>query len=145
MGWVDSMMSGVCFADSEDVEQDIALQAIESGNDWLRGMNWKRRHVAINYRNKKAASLLPSGYDASGSVPGPLAEAIRREECAMIRDAIDRLPERDQVAIRASYWDGLSCNEIAAKFGWSCSWVKRSIEKSRESIKERLVCGRYCG
>ncbi|MGB2613124.1 MAG: sigma-70 family RNA polymerase sigma factor [Phycisphaerae bacterium] len=72
-------------------------------------------------------------------VRGPASEMDRSELRTRIQDAIRELPEKQQLAVVLSKYEGLAYTDIARTMGCSTMAVKSLLARARESLKERLL------
>jgi RNA polymerase sigma factor (sigma-70 family) len=72
--------------------------------------------------------LLPSGE------PDPHATA----EASMVREALQKLPEREREVIMLFYFHDLDQPEIARRLGFSQPRVSRILRRARERLRKRL-------
>lgn len=63
--------------------------------------------------DRRGISVLPIGSNT------PDHSAIRREDAAMLRGVLSRVPDDYQTILRLRYWDGLTFPEIATRIGRS--------------------------
>jgi len=155
---------GFSFQDSLDLTQDTfvrvftnidRLRSEEAAGSWVKTIAtnvWKNRlrHLSAQKRAAQETSLetlmeetteprpaeeLPVG----GSRPGnPLTETLGREQLDRTREAIRRLPPKQQRCLRLSITQGLKYPEIAALLGISVQTVKSHIHQGRKRLKELL-------
>jgi len=53
-----------------------------------------------------------------------------------VKDVLDRLPERDRLVLVMSYWDDLSCQEIAEVMGVTANHVKILLFRARDRFSQ---------
>ena len=100
-------------------------------------LNWLRRH-----RRLRQAEELPP--DPPGPEEGlPESDLLREEGLRRLRTGVDRLPPRQQLAVRLRYFQGLRVREVAAVLGCSEGTGKnllfRGVQKLREQLAECTV------
>ena len=74
------------------------------------------------------AELQIGGY--SGTIP--------QQEVEELRNAIKRLPERQQKILEMTYWLEMKSNEIAEVLGIAPSSVRVALKQARDSLREML-------
>jgi RNA polymerase sigma-70 factor (ECF subfamily) len=63
-----------------------------------------------------------------------------REKEALVRDAVNSLPENQRMAVLLRRYEGFSYEEIAGTLQCSVSAVKSLLNRAKESLKQRLQC-----
>jgi RNA polymerase sigma-70 factor (ECF subfamily) len=89
-------------------------------------------------KNKKI-SLEQSGYEPT--IPDdaqPEQTLLRNEEMTMVRDAINKLPEKQRSALILREYDQLDYQEIANILGQTVSSVKSLLFRARASVRLQL-------
>ena len=66
------------------------------------------------------------------------SEGIPRIADSRVREAIDKLPFKNQEVIYWRYWDVLTIEEISTKLGMNWDKTDRIINKSLKMLKEVL-------
>ncbi|ANY68885.1 MULTISPECIES: sigma-70 family RNA polymerase sigma factor [unclassified Paenibacillus] len=100
-----------------------------------------RNTVLSELRKQKAANL---SLDESGIVPvtapdaGPEQLVLRNERMAMVREAINNLPEKQRSALILREYDQMDYQEIASILGQTVSSVKSLLFRARASVKVQL-------
>lgn len=87
--------------------------------------------VTMARRNRSAIMDGTSIMDPLGSSE---EEAIRRETASRVRDALAKLRPLDRDALTAYYFDGLSLQEVADRFGVPLGTAKRRLCMARRRI-----------
>src|SRR5690554_1117039 len=84
-------------------------------------------------------SLEDSGYiPQSAAGDSPEQTILRNETVAMVRDAINNLPEKQRSALILREYDQLDYQEIANILGQTVSSVKSLLFRARASVKSQL-------
>lgn len=86
---------------------------------------------------------------ASSPAPGAADDAVLQEEAGArrgeaetaLRQAVERLTERDQVVFRLRFWEGLSVAQIARGLGVPQKGLYRRIERALARMKRDLERG----
>lgn len=92
----------------------------------------RHRHRAAGEGDDEVLAALP---DRAGS---PEEQLGRAEEAKAVRDAIDRLPERQRLAVILSRFEGLSQEEIAAALETTVSSVESLLFRARTALAREL-------
>ncbi|MBN2492741.1 MAG: sigma-70 family RNA polymerase sigma factor [Planctomycetes bacterium] len=143
--------------EAEDALQEVFMRVFRARNRYeptARFSTWLYR-IATNYclnavkarRAERRWSLHALG--ANGDVfaqqiaapdqPAPDEDFARRETAAAIRDAVDRLPDSQRMAILLNKYHGQSYQEIAATMELSVMAVKSLLMRARVNLRERLL------
>jgi RNA polymerase sigma-70 factor (ECF subfamily) len=100
-----------------------------------------RNTVLSELRKGKASnvSLDEAGFEPLASPESaPEQQLLRNERMAMVRDAINNLPEKQRSALILREYDQLDYQEIANILGQSVSSVKSLLFRARASVKSQL-------
>jgi len=143
--------------EAEDALQEVFMRVFRARDRYeptARFSTWLYR-IATNYclnavkakRAERRWSLHPVADDgqafgpelASREQPGPDEDLERRETAAAIRDAIDRLPDNQRLAILLNKYHGRSYQEIADIMELSVMAVKSLLMRARVNLRDRLV------
>ncbi len=60
-------------------------------------------------------------------------------EALMLRDALDKLPDRQRLTLILHYFEGFSIKEAAKALGWPQGTVLSRMQRGREKLKELLL------
>lgn len=104
-------------------------------------------NVCRNYRAKakrhKANLLSPVGDMPAPDLVDPIGSAeeqvSRMELSAVVREAVDSLPDQQREAVILQRFQGLAYEEIAEALNLSVSAVKSRIHRAKLNLKERLT------
>ena len=80
--------------------------------------------------------VIPEG---DRSIPDPELATQRGELRRLVRDAIDRLPERYRTVLLLRELGDLSTEEVAAMLGITANAVKIRLHRARQALRELLV------
>jgi RNA polymerase sigma-70 factor (ECF subfamily) len=100
-----------------------------------------RNTVLSELRKQKSGNV---SLDESGVVPlappeaAPEQRLLQQERMNLVREAINRLPEKQRSALILREYDQLDYQEIAAVLGQSVSAVKSLLFRARASVKSQL-------
>jgi RNA polymerase sigma-70 factor (ECF subfamily) len=136
-----------CSDDTDDVVQETfvrAYEAIHQYNGRYEFGAWVRR-IAVNcavgkLRNReRRGRLVRNAASATPHAPtGPAEHANRAELQARVRQAIRRLPLRQQLAITLFGLDDMNLAETADAMGCSVGTVKQHLYRARRRLAELL-------
>jgi len=135
--------------DAEEVAQDSFLKAYEKLNTFKGNAKFSTWLYTIVYRNsitkirkKKVATSDIDDYvvgNHSGGDDFPEIEAMKNEEQQKyVREAIDKLPEKDAVLVTLFYMNDDSVEEIEQITGLSESNVKVKLFRARKKLNQEL-------
>jgi len=108
------------------------------------------RRIALRARRDAADRRAREGRRlGSDREPGPIPVAtttpaailIADETAALVRAAVDRLPERDRRLMHLTYWQGKTYEEAAALLRWPIGTVRSRLARVRERLRGSLVRG----
>ena len=71
--------------------------------------------------------------------PSPEKQAIRREEKAVVQEAMQELPEDQRLVIDLAYFHGLSQSEIATQLGKPLGTVKTRTRLAMQKLRRTLM------
>jgi RNA polymerase sigma factor (sigma-70 family) len=136
-----------------DVVQDAFLRAWERLADlkeparfatWLCGiarnlaidMHRRGRHVklSIDAPGSAAAALIEDRWPTD-----PSDELVRREQQALVAEALQSLDDVTRPAVILRYYDGLSSKEIGEILGMSPAAVDMRLSRARQQLKTLLA------
>lgn len=83
-------------------------------------------------------ALAESGFEPADPTPQPDETAIRRDEKAQLRQALDQLPADMRTALILSAVEGCRYEEIAQITGVAAGTVKSRINRARQKLAEIL-------
>ncbi len=147
------------FADAEDLAQEVFLKVYGARARYrpeAKFTTWMYR-IAVNaslneVRNRKnrptfrAASLVDAGQGeetaaavADGRAAAPADEVERLELNERVRAAVDRLPERQRMALLLNKFQGLSYEELAATFDLTIQAIKSLLTRARENVRHQIA------
>lgn len=127
----------------EELNQDVWLSAIEciegfdatrgTAQDWVLGI---ARLKGLHYLRKKYQQRLAyvGSYADLIDPSDDLAALETAERAALLRGAIESLPESWQLVLRQKYGDGLTVKQIAAL----CETTPKAIESTLSRARQRL-------
>ncbi|MGT2757452.1 RNA polymerase sigma factor [Streptococcus ovuberis] len=132
--------SGVKPSDAEDVVQDVFIRLLEAefilSGTKIRAWMYRtavRRYIDLYRRDKKYHEILQK-------------EFFRPEELLFydtrdydkLWEALQSLPQAQQLALELHYFQGFSIKEIAQVAGSSQSKIKMDLLRGRQTVKDLL-------
>ena len=63
---------------------------------------------------------------------------IREEQIQAVIKALEALDDRERLALRMKYYDGMTDAAIAKLFGMSRTGVRKVIDRARQRVEARL-------
>ena len=102
---------------------------------WLFGI---ARGVLANHRRGQARRAALADRLRARLADRPAA-ADPSGEVAVIRDALNRLPDPDRELITLTAWDGLSADEVAAVLGITPAAVRQRLLRARRRLRAALI------
>ncbi len=69
---------------------------------------------------------------------GPETSFFEEEQSAKVREAVERLPEREAALVRGFYFEGRQFDDVANDLGISKSWASRLHTKALDLLREKL-------
>jgi RNA polymerase sigma-70 factor (ECF subfamily) len=144
-------------SEAEDVAQEVFLKAYErfdqlrdspSAGGWLKTVatNLSLNHLS-RYRSRWSffSEIFSGGGDEGGEIEMnfPATENVeenlnKAERCALVEQALQKLPTAQRVPLVFYHLEGLTYEEIAMKLGISLGKVKTDIFRGRESLRKNL-------
>lgn len=135
--------------DAEEVAQDSFLKAYEKLDSFKGNSKFSTWLYTIVYRNaitkirkKKVATSDIDSYVMDNYSEGsefPQIEAIKNgEQQKYVREAVDRLPEKDGLLITLFYMDDNSVEEIEEITGLTQSNIKVKLFRARKKLNSEL-------
>lgn len=144
---------GICLAvlkdraEAEDALQDVFLRVWNkaesyavTGHSPITWLATVARNLAIDrLRARRAAA---AGVEEAAALPdgrpGPEAASLAASESRRIVACLGELPDDRAGAVRGAYLDGLTYEELAARYGVPLNtmrtWLRRSLQKLRECL-----------
>ena len=141
-------------SDANEVAQEAFLRVWQHAAGWdpdgtATFATWLFRvtsNFAISRRRGKRDYLpLDEIAERADDAPDSFAQTSDHEEKKMVRDAMERLPERQRIAVAAFYFDQASHAEAAARMGLSMKAFDALLVRARRNLKTALSGAREEG
>jgi len=144
-------------SETEDLAQEVFLRIYRAGRTYrptAKFSTWVfhiAANVGLNARRARAnrrdnvsmeqvgdAGKMPRG-GAGPEAHAPDEPMQQKDLEEKVREAIGQLPEKQQVAVVLSKYEGMSYADIARTLGCSTMAVKSLMARARENLKEHLL------
>ncbi len=141
--------AGLRYHDAEDIASDAVIVLLKAGTKGIEIRNllaWLRsttRYLAINAAKRASRETpvsdakLKSLDEGSGEVESPDIQAIDAESKALLHEAIEYLPARQQEVFKLLL-SGLKSVEIAEQLGFTESYISRTKRFGLSALRKRL-------
>ncbi len=142
--------------DAEDVAQETFVKIYRAKNSYkpqAKFTTWLYticKNTCFNVLRQKEPTLIsidqpvdPEDDAVSPQIPdkaglSPAEEALCHEQAAIVKAAIDTLPENQKMVVILYRYDGLSYEEIAEIMDWSVQAIKSLLHRAKLNLKEKL-------
>jgi RNA polymerase sigma factor for flagellar operon FliA len=115
--------------------ESSAGDALAREGRWLKGVSTALAVTCVAALSGDAAAGLDQ---ADGAAERPESIVIRREVVARLRDLVDRLPTDARTLIQATYFEGVTLTEAAARVGISKAWASRLHSRTLSKLADGL-------
>ncbi|MCO6437902.1 MAG: sigma-70 family RNA polymerase sigma factor [Phycisphaerae bacterium] len=129
---------------AEDIVQDSFLRVWRSAGRYqptARFSTWLYRivvNLCLDAFKKRRPGSLPAVDDRKGEGGDPADGASAAHRAERVRAAVDRLPERQRVALVLHRFEGLSLGDVSSATGWSKSSVESLLVRAYARLREEL-------
>jgi RNA polymerase sigma factor (sigma-70 family) len=133
-------------AEAEDVAQDAILAAYidlgrlrdpERFGSWLYGIGLNLARMRVRARPPRTR-VPHDGLARESTDPTPEQALEAAELLALVRAALDVLPPAQRDVVLLHYYEGLTCEEIAAVLGRSTGAVRVRLHRARGRLRDQL-------
>lgn len=136
---------------AEDIVQETFLKAhqkLGTLNDphrfsgWLnaiatrRCLAWFREKRLNTQLSESISSAMKQNDPYSGYLAGEQAKAVSQELREIVKKWLAKLPENERIVTTLHYFDGMSCDEIAAFLGVTTNTIKSRLNRARNRLKK---------
>jgi RNA polymerase sigma factor for flagellar operon FliA len=80
-------------------------------------------------------AMREEGFDPGGEAPATHEQVETRLLARQLREALERLPERERALMKKHYWEGKNLLEAGAELGISKSWASRLHAQAVERLR----------
>ena len=129
---------------AHDLAQETFLRVWRSAAQYeprARFTTWLYRvvvNLCLDARKKRRPLLGDPRLAEAEAGDHPAAAVERQDRAVAVQRAIDRLPDRQRVAVVLHRFNGLSLREVAEATGWSASAVESLLVRAYSELRERL-------
>ncbi len=133
--------------DAEDVVHDAVLEARAAhqqlrdaahGEAWLRKIVVRRALLALRHRRSRERTIFGARDRPTVEPRSPAQCAAEKEDVMRLRNAIERLPEQQQIAVTLRHLEGLAYTEIAETMEIAESTVRFHVREARLALARML-------
>ncbi|MDE0681959.1 MAG: RNA polymerase sigma factor [Candidatus Poribacteria bacterium] len=136
---------------AEDIVQETFLKAHQKlgtlkdphrFSAWLnaiatrRCLAWFREKRLNSELSENIISATRQNDPYSGYLAGEQAQTASRELHEIVKKWLAKLPENERAVITLHYFDGMSCDEIAAFLGVTTNTIKSRLNRARNRLKK---------
>ncbi|MGH2729744.1 MAG: RNA polymerase sigma factor [Actinomycetota bacterium] len=136
-------------ADADDATQEAFVKAYYALGRFRSGASfrpWILKIVANEARNRRRAAtrradlaMRAAAQRSSGdAAPSPEAAALEAEERTALLGAVNRLSDKDRLAVTYRYFLGLSEADMAAALGCATGTVKSRLSRALTRLRREL-------
>jgi RNA polymerase sigma-70 factor (ECF subfamily) len=136
--------------DAEDILQNVFLKIhthIHKLKEKEKVASWiyqiTRNTIIDSFRTtvKKKEEHLPHIDSKAATTHHTGDESWKEEITILLMEMVEELPEKYRSVLKWYEFEGLSHKDIARRLGVSISGSKTRVQRSREKLKELLICG----
>ena len=144
-------------SDAEDLAQEVFLRIYRARQTYkptAKFSTWMFRIAAnvslnalrsrANRRDDVSIDQMSDSGDGARAIPDPESHTpdhrmYQQELQFKVREAIQALPEKQQIAVVLNKYEGMSYADIARTIGCSTMAVKSLLARARDNLKDRLL------
>ncbi len=115
--------------------------ALSSPITWMVAIARNRAIDLVRKRGEASLEEEPQVMDVAADLPNPLSARERDEEMKRLMDCVGRLEQDRKQMVLLAYHDGLSREQLAAKFAKPVNTIKTWLRRSLIEIRECLGSG----
>lgn len=127
---------------AEDIVQESYAKLWTHGKNFdprkSKFTTWFYRVVfnrCLDHKRKKRPVALPEEFDAADDAPSAHHVLEAAERARQVRDALERIPERQKAAIVLCYFEGVSNREAAEILGVNLKALESLLCRGRKSLQ----------
>lgn len=134
-------------AEAEDVVQEVLIRVWDKRSEWKQLESVEAyclavtRNLAIDRSEQKNAQTveLAGNMEQPDSSAGPHEQLVNEERIAWIHRLINRLPEKQRLAMQLRDIEGKNYKEIAAALGQTEEQVKVNLFRGRQKVRQKIL------
>lgn len=98
-------------------------------------------HVVLEYRRhgERDPEPMPSDFDAQDDTPDVETELLGAESSMAVRNVLETLPHREQLLLRAVYFDDQKRDAICRQQGVDREYLRVLLHRARLEFKDRYL------
>jgi len=130
---------------AEDVAQEAFLRVHRAAKRYrpeAKFTTWLYRivvNLCLDEQRKRARAAAPLENAGSEVLVEPDCNAAEKKELAeLVRASVNKLPERQRLAVILHRYDGLSYGEISEVMGWTKSAVESLLVRAYANLRGKL-------
>jgi RNA polymerase sigma-70 factor (ECF subfamily) len=136
--------------DAKDILQNVflkihtkihRLKEKEKVSSWIYQITRNTIIDTFRTNGKKKTESLPLMDGKTGVTYDTHEESWKKEIASLLMEMVEELPEKYRSVLKWYEFDGLTHKEIALRLGISVSGSKTRVQRSRDKLKELLICG----
>ncbi|KPJ73999.1 hypothetical protein AMJ52_02340 [candidate division TA06 bacterium DG_78] len=137
------------YEDIEDIAQEVFIKVWHKAKSFRKNSKfstWLYRitvNQCLNYRSKHKQKLVSlDEMTEKERIPDSLIVEVdheQRNKAEIVRKSVNKLPDRQRIALILSQFEDKSYKEIAEIMGVSLSAVESLIFRARENLKKTLI------
>jgi RNA polymerase sigma-70 factor (ECF subfamily) len=127
---------------SEDLVQEVFLRILRYRHTYRAESEFRfwlyqiaRNARADHFRKRRDETELPEDDDFASAAPGPSAALEESQSHALLRAALDRLPEDKREVLVLSRFQHLKYDQIARLLGCSVTAVKVRVHRAMKDLR----------
>ncbi len=131
---------------AEDVAQTVFLKTWEMAPNWVSGkarlLSWMLRvttRQCLDILKKKAPIYTDDMPDISDTSDLADKKMIKDDSAKMVRKAIERLPNRQKIALTLSYYENVSQRDGAEIMDITVGAYEALLVRARKTLKNTLI------
>ena len=133
-------------SDAEDLLHDVFLEVWNTANNYdpARGsvLSWlmiKLRSRALDRRRSRLLRTTQAEVEITDQTQSTSGQWQREADSDAVNQALQQLPEPQRTAVRLSYYQGLTYEEIAAHAGIPVGTVKSRLAMAKDRLSRLLT------
>ncbi len=131
------------YGTAEDMVQELWIKVWNEAPRWqpkAKFSTWLYQvlmNACIDHKRKKRPANFGEieAYDES---PGQVETIIAKQKAEMVRDAVAKLPERQQIALALCYYEEMSNQKAAEILGVNTGTLQQLLFRARRNLKDML-------
>ncbi|MBV5336210.1 sigma-70 family RNA polymerase sigma factor, partial [bacterium] len=93
---------------------------------------------AIDHRRRPQNDDIDAIAEPASDAPDAVSVLHRRQVTRRLRQAQEKLPEQQRVAVTLYYFEGLNASDVAVVMGVSLGAVESLLKRARQNLRQSL-------